>query len=216
MNKQAFVETTCQQIYPKAREFFNSACAKNPAYDGFCILQGPPFFQPPILFIGYQPGRREPGQQNRELEWEHTWPPECNNAKGTYKLSRKLQSMFQAPYLDLEECVGMNAIFLRSDDSPTFKKAFKAELADIERFCIAKTHQVIEAIDPLKIAAIGLETGRLLAEDWETVEKRKNGDILVQYGWIAGKNAIAFAHPTGTWGISKAELDIIRDRVLTR
>ena len=67
---------------------------------GFKILYGPPVVEPPILFIGYQPG----GEKESMIESEHQgWPEACE-------------------YVEvLEACVGVNAIFLRAPADGTYQ-----------------------------------------------------------------------------------------------
>lgn len=54
MNAQQKAEAVCHEIYKEAQDFF-AGIHRHPDY-GFKILNAPPVYQTPFLFIGYQPG----------------------------------------------------------------------------------------------------------------------------------------------------------------
>jgi hypothetical protein len=119
--------------------------------------------------------------------------------------------MFKRQYL--AHCVGMNAIFLRSPTAGDYKRDFdKTTRAKIEGFCFARVGQIIEAINPLKIVAIGLDTLKLFGPTMADLKNEK-GRTLTAVGKIAGRRAIATVHLSGA-RLSNADLDLIRDRVL--
>jgi hypothetical protein len=128
-------------------------------------------------------------------------------------LAKKMRHMFRREYL--AQCVGMNAIFLRSPTIDDYKRDFDKNMrAQIEQFCLARVGQIIEAIDPAKIVAIGFDTLKLFGADAADLINEK-GRTLTKVGQIAGRPAIATLHLSGA-RISNPDLDRIRDRVLAR
>jgi hypothetical protein len=210
VSAQAIVEAKCQEIYREAQTFF-SQISYSPNY-GFKILVGPPLYQPPILFVGYQPGG---GSDDAELEAargsDKHWPPTCEYATESWTLAKKMRRMFKRQYL--EQCIGMNAIFLRSPTAYDYKRNIdKTTRAQIEGFCLARVGQIIEAIDPLKIVAIGLKTLELFgAAEADLINEK--GRTLTSVGQIAGRPAIATLHLSAAH-ILDADFDRIRDRIL--
>jgi hypothetical protein len=215
VSAQTIAEAKCRAIYGEAKIFFKPfriSYLEN--YYGFAIMQGPPLFRARILFIGYQPGgASDDGRRERDRGSEMKWPCTCNNATGNWPLSKKLQRMFKRPYL--KKCVGMNAIFLRSPNTRDYERHFdKTVRAQIEEFCLPRVNEIIEAIDPLKIAVFGFQTQELFGVRWEVDLTNEAGKVLTRVGQIAGYRAIAFPHPTGARGFSNADFDAISDRVL--
>ena len=211
MNSQAIADAKCREIYCEARDFFDKYAAL-PKYCGFNILQGPPLFRPPTLFIGYQPGGdHDEGDRERLAGRELKWASKCANATGSWRLSKKLQGMFTRPYL--EKCVGVNAIFLRSPRIDDYKRDFdKSTRLQVEQFCLSQVYKIIETIDPSKIVAIGFSTFQLFGESRPGLIN-ENGRTLTRVGQIAGRQAIAILHLSGA-RISNPDLNRIRDRVL--
>ncbi len=212
MTTQMATEERCQEIYREARIFFDKI-AFSPNY-GFKILNGPPLYRAPILFVGYQPGGgSEDGEWEKSRGAEDRWPAACEYATESWILAKNMQRMFGQPYL--AQCVGMNAIFLRAPHIDEYKRDFDKSLREqVERFCLAKVAQIIEAIDPVKIVAIGLDTLKLFGES--TVDLVSDGEKqrpLTRVGKIAGRPAIATLHLSGAY-ISNLDRDRIRDRVL--
>ena len=156
MRKQAVVEATCQEIYRETLDYFDQYAAL-PKYDGFNILQGPPLFRPPILFIGYQPGgAHDEGERERTRGRDLVTPTRRELGRFPKNCRKCLQDEY------LEKCVGMNAIFLRSHDIKSDETDFdKTVRAVIENFCLTRVLKIIETVDPRKIVIIGLKTQEL-------------------------------------------------------
>jgi hypothetical protein len=211
MSAQTIAEAKCKEIYREAQTFFDQiSYSRN---YGFKILNGPPLFQPPILFIGYQPGGGSLDFKEEIARGsDKHWPPTCEYATETWTLARRMRPMFGQKFL--AQCVGMNAIFLRSpsvDDD--YKRDFdKTTRARIEEFCLPRVCQIVEVIDPIKILAIGFDTLRLFGPT-NAEFKNKKERTLTLAGQIAGRRAIATLHLSRAH-ISNPDRDTIRDRVL--
>ena len=76
---QNSAEEVCLQIYEDAKSFYGEISKGRTDDCGFQILLGPPHFQAPILFLGYQPGRgtKSPSEE-RDYGSEDRWPPRIN------------------------------------------------------------------------------------------------------------------------------------------
>jgi hypothetical protein len=110
----------------------------------------------------------------------------------------------------------MNAIFLRSPTVDDYKRDFdKTMRAKIKWFCLPRVGQIIEAVDPLKIVVIGLNTLKLFKRFGESVIDLTNeeGRTLTTVGQIVGRRAIATLHLSAAY-ISNPDRDRIRDLVL--
>jgi hypothetical protein len=156
VSTRAVVEAKCQEIYGEAQTFFDRI--PHPKYYGFKILNAPPLWRPRILFIGYQPGG---GSDAFELESslgsDKHWPATCEYATACWKLAKQMRQMFERKFL--EQCVGTNAIFLRSPTVNEYRSNYdKNRRTEIKRFCLGQVDRIIEAIDPQKIVAIGFGT----------------------------------------------------------
>ncbi len=87
------VEAACRAIYQSTRSFIKGIAPRIGAANlGFKMLYGPPVVEPPILFIGYQPG----GEKESMIESEHQGWPEACEYDGTYqKLNRQLRQQIE-------------------------------------------------------------------------------------------------------------------------
>ena len=87
--------------------------------------------------------------------------------------------------------------------------------AKIKGFCLPRVGQIIEAVDPLKIVVIGLNTLKLFKRFGESVIDLTNeeGRTLTTVGQIVGRRAIATLHLSAAY-ISNPDRDRIRDLVL--
>jgi hypothetical protein len=67
-------KVVCKKVYKKTLAIYKSSRFENGRHDyGFKILNGPPRFKPPILFISYQPG----GGKNAKVPFirnHRSWP----------------------------------------------------------------------------------------------------------------------------------------------
>ena len=85
------------------------------------------------------------------------WPAKNEYAVARWALAQRLRSMFETDVL--EQSVGINAIFLRSPNVANYNQILdhntRKRIADFCRGCVA---QIIDAVDPSKIVAIGFST----------------------------------------------------------
>jgi hypothetical protein len=155
VNTQKNARLNCRKIYKDAQTFFDRI--PRPRNYGFKILYAPPFYQPPILFIGYQPGGDDDDWEREAARGsDKNWPAVCEYATESWKLAKVMRHMFGRVFL--ESCVGVNAIFIRSPTVTDYNRAFdKKTRAQIKTFCLASVVHIVEAIVPQKIVAIGFD-----------------------------------------------------------
>lgn len=210
MSDQDGIEYKTRAIYLEALAFFDQI-PRSHNY-GFKILYAPPVYQPPILFVGYQPGG---GADDFERETargsDKSWPAACEYATESWRLAKQMRQMFGRGFL--EQCMGINAIFLRSPTVDDYKRSLAKDIrAQVENFCLTRVNQIIEATDPKKIVAIGFDTLKLFSESEPDLTNEK-GRTLTKMGKIGGRSAVATLHLSGAQ-ISNVDRDRIRDRVL--
>jgi hypothetical protein len=210
MNGQQKAEAELREIYAEAQGFFAGIHRKSDY--GFKILNAPPIYQTPFLFIGYQPGG---GLDDFNYETDRgshlTWPHEPEYATASWRLAEVMREVFQ-PAINLELCVGMNAIFLRCPNMREYKRNLDVETREkVEQFCIERVHQIVEAIDPRKIVTIGFATLRLFGSA-EPDLVNAQGRVLTRRGQIGNRPAIAVLHLSGA-RIANEDRVLIRDRI---
>jgi uracil-DNA glycosylase len=152
-------EEVCSRIYKETNDFYVKIMpnlAKNKADLGFQILYGPPFAETRIFFIGYQPGKgTKTPEQERNDGSEDRWPPICEYATESWRLASNMRRMFGKTLL--ESCVGINAIFFRSWKIQNYCDHVDADIrARIEEFCLPRVAEIVRAIRPKVVVAIGL------------------------------------------------------------
>jgi hypothetical protein len=193
--RQTSVNSDCLQIYEETKKFYSENV--QPVMDvGFQILYGPPHFQAPVLFLGYQPGRgKKSVLEERDHGSEDRWPPQSEYVTEEYALAKRLQMIFKNDPEFLEKCVGMNAIFVRSNSIKLYRKNFPDHLLRkrIKEFCLQRVKKIVEAIEPVLIIAIGLETLDLF-DGGEKGKRGEKGRVLTKEGKICGCNALGVLH----------------------
>jgi len=103
--------------------------------------------------------------------------------------------------------------FLRSPTVDDYKRNLDKNVrAQIEAFCLARVVQIVEAINPKSIVAIGFDTLKLFGASTPDLANDK-GRTLTRTGIIVGQSALATLHLSGAH-ISNHDRDSIRDRVL--
>jgi len=114
----------------------------------------------------------------------------------------------------LKQCVGLNAIFVRSDNIDVYRKNFDLHTRrQIEKFCLPRVKEIIEAVRPKRIVAIGIATLDLFggrADPCLTGEK----NVLAKLGKIADRDVIGVKHLSGAY-ISTPDRKKIADYILT-
>ena len=165
---------------------------------GFKIFNSPPLFQPLVLFVGFQPGGGTADwEDERQRETHLVWPKEAEYVTKDWLLARRMRAMFQ-PDIDLRECVGMNAIFLRSPKVKIYKGvlANKRDYKTVKEFCLQQVRSIIDLLDPKMIVMIGLDTLRLFS-DTEPALWGAKGGVLARKGMIGSREAIGVLHLSG-------------------
>jgi hypothetical protein len=200
----------CRQIYRETKSFYGEIC-KGKDDCGFQILYGPPFFRTPILFLGYQPGRGTKSPLQERLDGsEERWPLRSEYATEDWPLAKRLRESLDEELI--ERCVGLNAIFVRSDNMAKFRRQFDLALRlKIQKFCLSRVEKMVNAIQPLRIIAIGFATLGLFCS---SVAGRANesGRVLTRMGKIAGRPALGILHLSGA-RISKQDRETISSEI---
>jgi hypothetical protein len=166
--EQLECERLCEQIYRETTEFV--AQANHLAgfiQAGRKLLNGPPLYNTPVLFIGYQPGGGVDARQ-QHIAAETHWPEVFEYLLvGQEPLWTAIQNFF--PKMDGERefsflkcCVGMNAIFFRSRNVALWKQIPLAFRRELEKHSRERSIRFIDAIQPQKIVVNGRGTYKFL------------------------------------------------------
>jgi hypothetical protein len=150
--------------------------------------------RPKILFLGYQPGGRS--ESDNQFE-RHSWPKASEYVTESWPLARNLREMFGIPLLN--ECVGLNAIFIRAPSIEQYQKATALAPGlrfEIENFCLPRVLRLIEAMDPEQIVAIGFPSLELFGAVRPVLTNR-SGRVLVKAGYIGARPALGTLHLSG-------------------
>jgi hypothetical protein len=207
---QTNIESHCKRIYQEANAFFEKRSIA--AEFGLKILYGPPYYEPPILFIGYQPGGGALDFARETARVSDTpWSGECEYATRDYPLADHLRNIFGVDFL--AKCVGLNAIFVRSPRMRTYVGIDRAMRKEIETFCVARANRIVDIIKPKKIVVIGFAALGLFDRGTVDVTSPK-GRVLTKIGEVAGHPAIATLHLSGAH-ISACDRKRIGDRIQT-
>ena len=135
------------------------------------------------------------------------WPQRIEYSTACWRLASRIRRMFGKDRLD--ECMGLNALFVRSPSIKRYGQLSEAVRTQIAEFCLPRSMQIAEAIQPRLIVLIGLCTGDLL----RVIERDPNNPrILV--GSVAGVITIAIPHPSSPF-VSNATLDRAAERIRT-
>lgn len=206
MSPQDTLEAKCRAIYSEAQAFF-----KNSRY-GFKVLNSPPIYKPPYLFIGYQPGGGTKDFESETARGMHLhWPDESEYAVGCWPLSRITRSMFRLHML--KRSMSVFAIFLRYPSVLQYEGDIcRTKRARVEDFCKEKVHQIIDVTEPEKIIAIGFATLRLFGPTQPDL-RNAQGRVLTCTGMIGKRSAMGMLHLTGA-RMTRDDRCLIRDRVL--
>jgi hypothetical protein len=208
---QFSADDICRNIYSQTKVFYGQMSEGRTDDCGFQILYGPPYYQAPILFIGYQPGRgtKSPAQERIDGS-EDRWPLRSEYSTEDWPLAQCLRNLFGQELI--ERCVGLNAIFIRSNNIKQYEKQFDRALRTrIKTFCLSRVEQMVHAIQPVAIVAIGLASLDLFGGS--TKDKRgEKGRVLTKLGKIAGRNALGVLHLTGAY-ISREDRGAIADEI---
>jgi hypothetical protein len=189
-------EDTCRRIYNQTKCFYGRISTGREDV-GFQILLGPPFKEAPILFLGYQPGKGcKTPLEERAYGSEDRWPDVPEYVTECWPLAKCMRRIFDANFLS--RCVALNAIFVRSDSVSVYYRDFCARVRkEINQFCLPRVNEIVEAVHPKKIVAVGIGTLSLFDKRAYPCLKGANGRVLMKAGKIAGRDAIGVLHLTG-------------------
>ncbi len=207
-------EEICRQIYRAAKKFYAEEFKDREDDPGFQILYGPPFFHTPVLFLGYQPGKgRRSALEEREYGSEDRWPSKSEYLTECWTLAKRLREMFGEEFI--ERCVGLNAIFVRAHSMKNYRELDLALRSQIEEFCLPRVEEIVNAIQPKLIVAIGFATLDLLGVDDVGIPKtNQKGRVLTKRGKIYGRDALGVLHLSGAW-ISKQDRETIARHIVS-
>ncbi len=112
---------------------------------GFKILYGPPILNPEILFIGYKPGGDIASHASDiELGSDKTWPPLCEYAVANWLLAKQIRQMFLG--INLKNCMGLNAIFMRTKSVVDYEKEVSlSNRLKIRKFCMPRVKKSLKS-----------------------------------------------------------------------
>jgi hypothetical protein len=196
------IETACQNIYTETKIFYTQLREELKGNDfGFKILNGPPHYKAPVFLISYQPGGSEHAQKKCKPS-ECTWPERLEHVyEHEWKLSKRLQNLFEPLPVPLESCVALNAIFFRAPEISAWNKALPAETRKrVRKFCIPHVEQILRLVNPKLIIVNGFATLKLFGvrQKWEDVlSSETRGLILIKKGQLANCPTLAINHLSG-------------------
>lgn len=146
------VEELCRQTYKETSAFYDRVAPELGSNAlGFRILYGPPIFEAPALFIGYQPGGLISNDQDHR-----GWPARCDYADAEWKLAARLREIFSVD--QLSRCTGLNAVFFRAPSIEGWRRIPLPLRREIEAFCRHRAERVVSVLNPRQIIIIGLGT----------------------------------------------------------
>ena len=200
MTEQTDVNAICEDVYKKTAAFYAKIqpVLKIVGNDfGYKILYGPPKVNPPILFIGYNPGGVYKDAKNGEEAGERIgWPKkhEYADEAADYRLAKNIRKLWNEDKKFLSECVSLNYLFIRFPDKKSLPK-----YAGIEAFCAPECERIVRILKPKLIVVIGITTlhKKIFKASDAAPIKRGNGDRLIQEGELWGLPAVATMHLSG-------------------
>ena len=173
---------------------------------GYFVMYGPLLDRPPIVFVGYQPGGNQTDPELANRPPQPDLPVESFYATDDWKLAVVMRKLWGRELLAAS--TGLNAIFVRSPRIDVFEREVpKHTRRAIEQFCVPKVAELVEAMRPELVVAIGFRTLELFSKT-EPVLWNAKGRALVKRGMIGRMPAIATLHLSGS-RIAAADLEAI-------
>ena len=215
MNRRDQIEKECLAIYQETAKFPAIKQLLGERF-GFEILMGPPFFQPPVMFIGYQPGDWELSpSEARAAGFESGWVRAGKSQYATeqWLLAKKLREIFFGKFSQcLDHSVGLNAIFVRAPSADFYNKNIDLKTRRcIADFCLRMNERIIYLTDPKKIIAIGFGAMRMFGPSQSDVSNSRSGP-LTKTASIFGKSTLVVKHLTGC-RLSRVDRELIGQRM---
>jgi hypothetical protein len=190
-------DTRCRDIYKQTSRFgpIETLCREKNM--GFEILLGAPFLNPPLAFLGYQPGGGPMDTaEARARGYEESWVEDtCQFATAPWGLARRLREVF--PVEVLAKSVALNALFVRAKSVAEYERIVSlGDRRQIQKFCAEHVRTILDLIAPRNLIVIGHRTLDLFCKGRPAL-KNSRGRILVKTGDVFGWNAHAVLHLTG-------------------
>ena len=114
----------------------------------------------------------------------------------------------------LEQCVGVNAIFVRSPTSEYYRKNVELKVRrEIEKFCLLQITEIVEFLRPKTVVVMGFETLALFGKSKSVLKGERSQRELVRSGSVAGRQAIGTLHLSGAF-ISALDRAAIASHIL--
>lgn len=187
--------TNCLEICQQTDEFYKSVelqlgdCAF-----GYKVFSGPPIFQSPILFIGYQPGggveaRADGMLCSGRLPWSETH----DLSSATWPLAQRMRTIWSAEFLS--RCMTTEAVFVRAPSKIAWRKVARNVRKSVEEFSSQAVYEIIKLIEPRQIVLIGF--GNLSAFRCVGQPLLSGARRLAQPGFLQGIPACEIIHLSG-------------------
>ena len=124
---------------------------------GFAVFYSPVFYEPDVLFVGFNPGGSPADfdvDRSRRVPTQHEYLHEH------YDLARKMRGMFATlgKLETLKNSVKMNSIFFRTSNSDKWRTIPTLTRHRLEGFCDQRVRQIIEVLHPRIIICEGHES----------------------------------------------------------
>lgn len=195
------VSQICRDAYAETRRLYAERVPPLGEADrGFRILYGPPVAEPPVMFVGFQPGGHETEPD------QHDGPPAaCDYATATYLLARRLRGVFGAKLL--ARCTGLNRVFFRAPTVAAWRKVDPGLRHELEAFSLVRAECIARALRPRRIVAIGLGTLAGLCPTSIALQGEKR--VLARSGELWGAPAYSMVHLSGA-RVSRGDLERLR------
>lgn len=212
-----------REIYKRTRVFYKKIQPHFGDQDfGFKILNGPPHSEPPVLFLGYQPG----GATEDKLRYQKTgahysWPQEIEYLTEPWSLAVNVREIFNPFPGLLNQCVALNAIFFRAPSVRQWRTLDSSLRQDAKNFCIDHVKSIVKRLKPKLVIVNGFETLRLFRKaqagrnDQHDL-RNANNRLLTQHCEVEGYDGLATLHLSGARisAVDRREINYqIRDKI---
>jgi len=128
---------------------------------GFAVFYSPPYYNPELMLIGYNPGgRRDVFNPERDSTITSITGHEYFQNDYDYALARKMRELFEGVRKTplLRSSVKLNLNFFRSPTMADWKQIDLRVRRELESFCYRKVQEIVERLHPRCIIAEGMQT----------------------------------------------------------
>jgi len=195
-----WAEDITKQVYEKWKVDYSTW------KQGFKLFYGPVKKNPKLMILTFNPGGDENSFQkdfNKFEKGDFSLFTRNEYLTRNYKLAEKMQSFFEENEELLASSVTFPIIFWRSKSVKFWKKNFPKELQkDAEKFCLEKTHKIIQFLDPAYILILGFKTYSILNKNYgpfsneHEIRGIKNRKIGLKAKW-ENRPLFCILHPSG-------------------